>query len=378
MTGRRCKSVRGLVLAAVFASACAGGLGPARPRFLLEAPPPSKDLVGRLEVRVARGEDTLVDLAPALGVGYVELLAANPGIDPWLPPRGARLLVPRARLLPSGRRDGIVVNLGDLRLYHFAKNGAVRSYPIGIAKDGYATPMGETVVKGKREHPDWIPGPSARRDDPSLPERIKPGPDNPLGEHALYLAWATYLIHGTNEPRGVGRHSSRGCIRLYPDNIAELYGLVGPGTKVRVVNEIARHPARAEHRLHDLQVPVGLAQDTHDRRRQHVCDGLHRLGARRGRVEDPIMGHHAEELVEGRPEERVRRRALAQGFEQREGLLVVRGATAMRVDQDVRVESDHPRSMRSKSLSRSARSTPGRRRPSTVLSRNVYGGPRRA
>jgi L,D-transpeptidase ErfK/SrfK len=237
MTARRARSVRSLALAAVFASACAGGIGPARPRYLLEAPPPSQDLVGRLEIHVAGREDTLIDLAPALGVGYVELLAANPGVDPWLPPRGARLRVPAARLLPSGRRDGIVVNLGDLRLYHFAKNGAVRSYPIGIAKDGYATPMGETVVKGKRERPDWIPGPSARRDDPSLPERVAPGPDNPLGEHALYLAWPTYLIHGTNEPRGVGRHSSRGCIRLYPEHMAQLYQRVEPGTAVRVVNE---------------------------------------------------------------------------------------------------------------------------------------------
>jgi L,D-transpeptidase ErfK/SrfK len=237
MTGRRSRLLRHAALAALLASACAGGLAPARPRYLLERPPASADLIGRLGVHVTRREDTLVDLAPALGVGYVELLAANPGIDPWLPPSGARLLVPDARLLPSGPRDGIVVNLGDLRLYHFAKNGAVRSYPIGIAKDGYTTPTGETVVKGKREQPDWVPGPSARRDDPSLPERVKPGPDNPLGEHALYLAWPTYLIHGTNEPRGVGRHSSRGCIRLYPDDMAELYERVEPGTAVRVVNE---------------------------------------------------------------------------------------------------------------------------------------------
>jgi L,D-transpeptidase ErfK/SrfK len=237
MTGRRSKSVRDLVLAAACAWACAGSVGPARPRYLLERPPASADLVGRLGVHVARRQDTLIDLAPALGVGYVELLAANPGVDPWLPPQGARLLVPDARLLPSGKREGIVVNLGDLHLYHFDQNAKVQAYPIGIAKDGYATPLGETSVKGKRERPDWIPGPSARRDDPSLPDRVKPGPDNPLGEHALYLAWPTYLIHGTNEPRGVGRHSSRGCIRLYPKDMADLYARVEPGTPVRVVNE---------------------------------------------------------------------------------------------------------------------------------------------
>src|SRR5262247_4279535 len=156
MTARRARSVRGLVLAAALASACAGGTGPARPRYLLEAPPPSKDLVGRLQIYVARREDTLIDLAPALGVGYVELLAANPGIDPWLPPADTRLLVPAARLLPSGRREGIVVNLGDLRLYYFGGGGMVRSYPIGITKDGYATPQGVTKVTAKREKPTWV------------------------------------------------------------------------------------------------------------------------------------------------------------------------------------------------------------------------------
>ena len=244
MTEHRSRFARSAVLALLVAlvfTACAGDLfglrSKQRGRYLLEAPPPSPDLVGRLSFRVTRPEDTLIDIAPELGVGYVELLAANPGVDPWLPPKGTRLVVPEARLLPSGAREGIVVNLADLRLYYFQKSAPVRSYPIGIAKDGYATPLGVTTVKSKREKPAWVPGESAHRDDPKLPARIEPGPDNPLGEYALYLGWPTYLIHGTNDPRGVGRHSSRGCIRLYPDDIAELYALVEPGTSVRVVNE---------------------------------------------------------------------------------------------------------------------------------------------
>jgi L,D-transpeptidase ErfK/SrfK len=237
MTGRRSRSARSralLVLLAGFASACAGGLA-GQPRYLLEKPPPSEDLVGRLALHETSDEDTLIDLAPELGVGYVELLAANPGVDPWLPGEGTRLFVPAARLLPSGKREGIVVNLGDLRLYYFEKDARVRSYPIGIAKDGYATPLGNTTVKSKQEKPTWTPGPSARRD--GYPELVRPGPDNPLGAYALYLGWQSYLIHGTNDPRGVGRHSSRGCIRLYPDDIEELYERVEPGTPVRVVNE---------------------------------------------------------------------------------------------------------------------------------------------
>ncbi len=244
MTERRSRFARSTALALIVSiglPACVGDLfrSPAKPqsRYLLENPPYSADLVGRLSFRETKAEDTLIDLAPELGVGYVELLAANPGIDPWLPPKDTRLVIPEARLLPSGKREGIVVNLGDLRLYHFEKGGRVRSYPIGIAKDGYATPMGVTTVQSKRENPTWTPGESARRDDPTLAAQVKPGPENPLGAHALYLGWPSYLIHGTNDPRGVGRHSSRGCIRLYPDDIAELYARVATGTVVRVVNE---------------------------------------------------------------------------------------------------------------------------------------------
>ena len=237
MTGRRSRFVRssrgfarGAALLLLVAAACA-----TRPRHPLEAPPPSPDLVGRLEFHRARADDTFVDLAPALGVGYVELVAANPGVDPWLPRAGTRLVLPRVRLLPSGLREGIVVNLGDLRLYFFEPGQPARSWPIGIAKDGYETPIGDTEVTTKRERPTWIPGATARRD--GYPEKVEPGPDNPLGEHALYLGWPGYLIHGTNDPRGVGRHSSRGCIRLYPRHIAWLFTRVQPGTKVRVVNE---------------------------------------------------------------------------------------------------------------------------------------------
>jgi len=237
MTERRSKFARRLRLAGLVAVAFAAcARAPTQPHYVLESPPASPDLVGKLSFRETKSEDTLIDLAPALGVGYVELLAANPGVDPWLPGE-TRLAVPGARLLPSGKREGIVVNLGDLHLYWFPKNGPPRAYAIGIAKDGYATPTGVTSVKAKREKPPWIPGESAHRDDPNLPASIPPGPDNPLGEFAMYLGWPSYLIHGTNDARGVGRHSSRGCIRLYPPDIAELYAQAPIGTPVRVVFE---------------------------------------------------------------------------------------------------------------------------------------------
>jgi len=208
----------------------------ARPSHPLENPPPSADLIGRLSFREARAEDTFVDLAVELDVGYVELHAANSRMDPWLPKAGALIVVPDAHLLPSGPREGIVINTGDLRLYWFGAGGP-RSYPIGIAMEGFATPKGTTKVVRKKENPTWYPTASARRDDPTLASAVPPGPDNRLGAFALYLGWPQYLIHGTNEPRGVGRHTSRGCIRLYPEHIQELFALVPVGTKVRVVHE---------------------------------------------------------------------------------------------------------------------------------------------
>ena len=208
----------------------------ARPQHPLENPPPSADLIGRLSFREARNEDTFVDLAVELNVGYVELHAANWRMDAWLPKAGALIVVPDAHLLPSGPREGIVINTGDMRLYWFGAGGP-RSYPIGIAKAGFATPKGTTTVVRRKENPTWYPTLSARRDEPTLASAVPPGPDNRLGAFALYLGWPQYLVHGTNEPRGVGRHTSRGCIRLYPEHIRELFALAPVGTKVSVVHE---------------------------------------------------------------------------------------------------------------------------------------------
>ena len=132
-------------------------------------------------------------------------------------------MVPRARLLPSGPREGIVVNLGDLRLYYFETGKPAARLPDrhrqGRLRDAHGRHRGE----GEAREADLDPGAVGAR-AMAMPARVEPGPDNPLGEYALYLGWPGYLIHGTNDPRGVGRHSSRGCIRLYPDHIAELFG----------------------------------------------------------------------------------------------------------------------------------------------------------
>jgi L,D-transpeptidase ErfK/SrfK len=195
------------------------------------APPPSHEIVH------TRSEDTLLDIARDHDLGYREMIAANPGVDPWLPGEGTEVVVPRVHLSPEAPADGIVVNLAEQRLYFFPTGGGRVSYPIGIGRAGWPIPIGTTEVVEKQEAPTWYPTASARREDPTLPKSIPPGSENPLGTHALYLGWPRYLIHGTNEPYGVGRRVSRGCIRLYPEDILPLFEQVELGTPVRVINE---------------------------------------------------------------------------------------------------------------------------------------------
>jgi L,D-transpeptidase ErfK/SrfK len=187
--------------------------------------------------RVQAGEN-LLDLARSGGVGYVELLAANPGADPWLPPAGGEILLPTSHLPPSGlNRAPLVINLGDMRLYWRGPDGTVDSFPIGIGQDERSLRPSATRVVGKRHNPIWVPPPSIRAEKPYLPERILPGPDNPLGEYSLDLALGLVRIHGTNLPDGVGRRVSHGCLRLYPEDIAKLYPQVAIGTPVLIVDE---------------------------------------------------------------------------------------------------------------------------------------------
>ena len=208
------------------------------------------------KVRVG-AEDTLLDLARTHELGYGEIVAANPDTDPWLPGVGTEVVLPTVHLPPSAGDESIVVNLATQRLWFFDPGDeAVHSYPIGIGRPGWRTPLGTTRVKAKREAPTWHPPESARREDPSLPAAVGPGPDNPLGTHALYLGWPRYLIHGTNQPLGVGRRISRGCIRLYPEHIVDLYARAGVGMQVRVVNEPVQLGWIGEELFMEVHPPV--------------------------------------------------------------------------------------------------------------------------
>jgi L,D-transpeptidase ErfK/SrfK len=207
---------------------------------------PDQDVVGVLQVTKSTKEDTLSDVARRFNVGYEEIVRANPKVDPWLPGDGTEIIVPTQFIIPNAPREGVVINVPQMRLFYFptAKKGEpqqVYTFPIGIGRVGWATPIGTTKVVRRQKDPTWRPTASIRKEhkengDP-LPAVVGAGPDNPLGRYAFYLGWPSYLIHGTNKPAGVGLRSSHGCIRLYPEDIELLFSMMPVGTKVRVVNE---------------------------------------------------------------------------------------------------------------------------------------------
>ncbi|MFP4098702.1 MAG: L,D-transpeptidase family protein [Alphaproteobacteria bacterium] len=194
--------------------------------------------VGDMDTYEAVYEDTLVHLARTHDLGFVEMRAANPTLDPWIPGEGAEVILPKRHLLPDAPREGVVINLPEMRVYAYLnEDDAPYTYPIGIGREGLDTPTGKTSIVRKREKPIWYPTARMREEDPELPAAVPPGEENPLGTHALYLGWPTYAMHGTNRPFGIGRRVSSGCIRLYPEDIKAFYEQVPVDTPVNVINQ---------------------------------------------------------------------------------------------------------------------------------------------
>jgi L,D-transpeptidase ErfK/SrfK len=208
---------------------------------------PDEDIVGVLQVTQSTKEDTLSDIARRFNVGYEEIVRANPGVDPWLPGADREIVIPSRFILPNAAREGIVINVPQMRLFYFPKPKKdepqlVYTFPIGIGRVGWATPQGSTKIVRRQKDPTWRPTASIIKEHreergEELERVVGPGPDNPLGRYAFYLGWPSYMIHGTNKPAGVGLRSSHGCIRLYPEDIELLFNMAPIGTKVTVINE---------------------------------------------------------------------------------------------------------------------------------------------
>lgn len=198
-----------------------------------------EEVLGFVGTRVVKKGESLIEIAREHNLGFNALAAANPGLDAFVPTPGATLTIPTAWILPRAAAPGtLVVNISEMRLYLFPEDGgAPITYPVGVGTDDWKTPLGSFTVVSKIVDPPWYPPPSIRRENPELPARVPPGPNNPLGTHALRLSSGNLLIHGTDEPYGVGRKASHGCIRLYPEDIPDLFGMVAVKTRVTMVRE---------------------------------------------------------------------------------------------------------------------------------------------
>ena len=198
-------------------------------------------MVGSMQQVTANQEDTLVRIGRNYGIGFVEMRAANPTLDPWIPGGGTDIIVPTMNLIPDAPRNanGAIINLAEMRIYIFDKGADAEptTFPLGIGRDGLQTPVGTTTIVRKTEDPTWTPTPRMRAEDPTLPPVVYAGPDNPMGTHALYLGFPNIAIHGTNKPYGIGRRVSSGCIRMFPEHIGKVYALLPQGAKITVVDQ---------------------------------------------------------------------------------------------------------------------------------------------
>ncbi len=184
--------------------------------------------------------ETLMEIARRAGLGYRNLIDANPGTDPWKPPLGQPVLLPLKAEVPAGLDEGITIDLAAMRLWwarHDHRGWQLRWYPIGIGREGFSTPAGRYAVTVVVEKPTWFPPESLRAIEPELPPAVPPGSDNPLGNIWIGTTAPGIGIHGTNRPFGVGRRVSHGCIRMYPEDIQDLASRVQPGTPILILAE---------------------------------------------------------------------------------------------------------------------------------------------
>lgn len=212
----------------------------------------------------------LESVAAKYQVGLLGLLEANPGTDPWLPKPGTQLTIPTQMLLPDTKREGIVVNVAELRLYYYPKDeNKVIVYPIGIGQLGANTPAMVTSISQKIPNPTWTPTPNIRKryaaEGKTLPGTVPAGPDNPMGLYAMRLAYGKqhYLIHGTNADFGIGMRVSSGCIRLRPDDIEALFNSVPEGTRVQIINQPVKYAVEPDGKRY-LEVHQPLSHNEKD------------------------------------------------------------------------------------------------------------------
>jgi L,D-transpeptidase ErfK/SrfK len=249
-------------------------------------PPDDTDIIGNLQYIRAHENETLLDIARNNDIGQKEIIIANPDVDRWLPKNSPVVTLPKRYLLPDAERTGLVLNLPEMRIYYFYKSEytnipQVITHPVSVGRMDWETPLGKTTIISKQKDPSWRPPQSLKDEaiaegDEPLPDVVLPGPDNPLGRYAMRLGIPGYLLHSTNKPFGVGMRVTHGCLRMYPEDIEQLFDDVPVGTQVQIVNQpvklgwlsetlyIEIHPVLEENQqktTNDLQTVLNLIAD---------------------------------------------------------------------------------------------------------------------
>jgi L,D-transpeptidase ErfK/SrfK len=209
-------------------------------------PPPAElqPIVGDLRLAPIQADDTLLDVAFRNRVGFTQVERLNPDTDVWLPELGTEVRLPTEAILPDAPRDGIVINIPEMRLYDFTVGPTPEVFAIAIGDLEVPTPVGDFRIRRKRANPTWYVPESVRAERPELPAAVAPGPDNPLGDYWMTLGNTTYGIHGTNIEWSIGRLATHGCIRLYNGDMERLYARIPEGTPVHIVYQTVKVGAR--------------------------------------------------------------------------------------------------------------------------------------
>ncbi|HFR4564120.1 MAG: L,D-transpeptidase family protein [Enterobacter sichuanensis] len=230
-------------------------------------PPAGSRLIGQNQTyTIQEGDNKLQTIARRFNTAAQVLLETNNTIAPVNPAPGTVITIPSQMLLPDTPREGIVVNLAELRLYYFPPGeNIVQVFPLGIGQLGLETPVTTTRVSQKIPNPTWTPTPGIRarslEQGIKLPPVVPAGPNNPLGRYALRLGVGNgeYLIHGTSAPDSVGLRVSSGCMRMNAPDIKALFEQVRVGTRVQIINEPVKFSVEPDGKRY-IEVHRPLAQ----------------------------------------------------------------------------------------------------------------------
>lgn len=247
-----------------------------------------ENMVGALAAIDTRENDALPDIARHFGLGYNDISIANSAVSPWTPKPGSRVLLPLQFILPDSPHKGIALNLANMRLFYYPKKqpNKVYTYPVGIGRQGWNTPMGQTSIVAKDANPSWNVPASIHREHAekgdSLPKVVGAGPDNPLGLYAMRLGIPGYLIHGTNKPYGIGMQISHGCVQLYPEDIEVLFKKATVGMPVRIIHQPYLTAWHQDMLYLEAHEPLSKWAKEKAGLRKQVVKKLHEVSAKKG------------------------------------------------------------------------------------------------